>query len=101
MATSGGSSESETSEEIVTPMRSPSWSTASTATLCGTNRITARRSSPLVTLTFYLKMLTERAATSRMLTADTPDSESISIFARRVSGIESVGLNAIEFVNDT
>src|SRR5437868_9827909 len=30
-------------------MRSPSWSTASTATLCGTNRIRPRRSSPLVT----------------------------------------------------
>ena len=46
-------------------------------------------------------MLTERAATSRIEIAETADSESISIFARRVSGIESVGLNAIEFVNDT
>jgi hypothetical protein len=49
----------------------------------------------------YLKMLTDRAATSRMLTAETPDSESISIFARRVSGIASVGLKAIELVNET
>src|SRR5260221_699389 len=43
---SGGSRESETSEEIVTPMRLPSWSTVSTATLCGTNRMRLRRSSP-------------------------------------------------------
>src|SRR5438477_5895213 len=43
---SGGSSESETSEEMVTPIRLPSWSTVSTATLCGTNRIRPRRSSP-------------------------------------------------------
>ncbi len=50
---------------------------------------------------FYLKMLTERAATSRMLSAETADSESISIFALRVSGSASVGLNAIELVNDT
>jgi hypothetical protein len=49
----------------------------------------------------YLKMLTERAATRRTLSAETLDSESISIFARRVSGIASVGLNAIEFVNET
>ena len=48
-----------------------------------------------------MKMLTERAATSRMLSAETPDSESISIFARRVRGMASVGLNAIELVNDT
>ena len=104
MATSGGSSESETSEEMVTPMRSPSWSTASTATLCGTNRISARRSSPLVTLESsqsYLKMLTARAATSRMLSAETADSETISIFAQRLSGIASVGLNAIELVKET
>jgi hypothetical protein len=33
--------------------------------------------------------------------ADTPDSVSISSFAHHVSGIASVGLNAIEFVNDT
>jgi hypothetical protein len=44
-----GGSRTGRSEEIVTPMRSPSWSTASTATLWGTNRIRARRSSPLVT----------------------------------------------------
>ncbi len=33
--------------------------------------------------------------------AETADSASISSFAQRVSGIASVGLNAIEFVNDT
>lgn len=49
----------------------------------------------------YLKMFTARAATSRMLRAETADSESISSFAHRLSGIASVGLNAIEFVNDT
>jgi hypothetical protein len=49
----------------------------------------------------YLKMLTARAATSRTVTAETADSDNISIFARRVSGIVSVGLNAIEFVNET
>ena len=36
-----------------------------------------------------------------MLIAETADSESISIFAQRLSGIASVGLNAIEFVKDT
>src|SRR4029450_1287390 len=46
----------------------------------------------------YLKMLTARAATSRIVTAEIADSESISSFAQRVSGSVSVGLNAIEFV---
>ena len=46
-------------------------------------------------------MFTARAATSSTVTAESADSESISIFARRVSGIASVGLNAIEFVNET
>ena len=46
-------------------------------------------------------MLTERAATSSTVTADTADSVSINAFAQRVSGIASVGLKAIEFVNDT
>ena len=49
----------------------------------------------------YLKMFTARAVTSRMLTAEIADSDSISSFAHRLSGIESVGLNAIEFVNET
>ena len=46
-------------------------------------------------------MLTARAATSRIVTEEIADSESISCFARRVSGIASVGLKAIEFVNET
>src|SRR5207248_1895209 len=50
---------------------------------------------------YYLKILTARAVTSRMLSAETADSESISVFAQRLSGIASVGLNAIEFVNET
>ena len=45
-------------------------------------------------------MFTARAATSSTVTAETADSASISAFARCVSGIESVGLNAIEFVNE-
>ena len=48
----------------------------------------------------YLKMFTARAVTSRMLIADTPDSDSINNFAQRLSGIASVGLNAMEFVNE-
>jgi hypothetical protein len=46
-------------------------------------------------------MLTARAVTSRIVTAETADSDIISSFARRVNGIASVGLNAIEFVNET
>ena len=49
----------------------------------------------------YLKMLTARAVTSRTVMAETADSDIISSFARRVNGIASVGLNAIEFVNET
>jgi hypothetical protein len=49
----------------------------------------------------YLKMLTARAATSRIVSAETADSESIMSFVRRVSGIASVGLNATELVKDT
>jgi hypothetical protein len=43
-------------------------------------------------------MFTARAATMRIVTAATAASIAISPFARRVSGIASVGLNAIEFV---
>jgi hypothetical protein len=45
-------------------------------------------------------MFTARAVTSRMLIAEIPDSDSISSFAQRLSGIASVGLNAIEFVKE-
>src|SRR3954451_24331186 len=46
--TSGGSSESETSEETVTPIRSPSTSTLRIESPCGQSRINPRRSSPVV-----------------------------------------------------
>jgi hypothetical protein len=46
-------------------------------------------------------MFTARAATSSTVIAETLDSESISSFARRLSGIASVGLKAMQFVNDT
>jgi hypothetical protein len=45
-------------------------------------------------------MFTARAV-RRMLTTDTADSESMRSFAHLLSGIASVGLNAIEFANDT
>jgi hypothetical protein len=46
-------------------------------------------------------MLTARAATRSTVREEMVDSESISIFARLVSGIASVGENAIEFVYET
>jgi hypothetical protein len=46
-------------------------------------------------------MFTARAATSSTVIADAADSTSMSDFAQRVSGIESVGLKATAFVNDT
>jgi hypothetical protein len=46
-------------------------------------------------------MLTARAVTNSTVIAETPDSVSIKSFAQRESGIASVGLKAIEFVNDT
>jgi hypothetical protein len=46
------------------------------------------------------RMFTARAATNRIATIEIPDSIAISDFAVRVSGIASVGLNAIEFVID-
>ena len=49
----------------------------------------------------YLKMFTARAATSSTVIAEIDDSITIIAFARRVSGIASVGLNAIAFVNET
>src|SRR4051794_18934768 len=45
---SGGSSESETSDDTVTPIRSPSTSTLRIETPCGHSRISPRRSSPVV-----------------------------------------------------
>jgi hypothetical protein len=49
----------------------------------------------------YSKMLTARAATSRMASEEIADSASISSFAQRLSGIASVGLKAIELVKET
>ena len=49
----------------------------------------------------YLKMLTARAATSSTVSDEIADSDSISSFAHRLSGIASVGLKAIELVKET
>jgi hypothetical protein len=46
-------------------------------------------------------MFTARATTSRTVTDETVASVSIKPFAACVSGIVSVGLNAIEFVKET
>ena len=51
--------------------------------------------------TRYLKMFTARAATSSTTSAESVDSNSINSFAQRLSGNVSVGLKAIEFVNET
>lgn len=48
----------------------------------------------------YCKTLIARAITRSTVSAEIPDSTSMSIFIRRVRGIASVGLNAMEFVND-
>lgn len=45
-------------------------------------------------------MFTARAATNSTVVAEIADSASITIFTRRVSGIASVGLKAIEVVNE-
>ena len=49
----------------------------------------------------YLRMFTARATTITASERLIADCISISIFAQRLSGIASVGLNAIELVNDT
>jgi hypothetical protein len=48
----------------------------------------------------YVKTLTARATTSKTVTDETLASTSIRLFAECVSGIVSVGLNAIELVNE-
>ncbi len=45
-------------------------------------------------------MLTARATTRAPVTSETPDCRRKSIFVQRVSGIVSVGLNAVALVND-
>jgi hypothetical protein len=47
------------------------------------------------------RMFTARAATNSTVVAEIADSASIIIFTRRVSGIASVGLNAMALVNET
>ena len=49
----------------------------------------------------YFRMLTARAATSPIVSSDTSDCRPISSLARGVSGIVSVGLNAVADVSDT
>jgi hypothetical protein len=46
-------------------------------------------------------MFTARAATSRIVIAESVDSAAMIVFAGRVRGIASVGLNAIAFVSET
>jgi hypothetical protein len=48
-----------------------------------------------------LRMLTARAATSPTVRNDAIDSISIRLLMRTLSGIASVGLNALAFVNET
>ena len=53
------------------------------------------------TLAHEPRTFTARAATRRIVTAEIADSSPMTSFARTVSGIVSVGLNAIEFVSET
>ena len=46
----------------------------------------------------HFKMLRARDATNTMVTSADPDWSIINAFARRVSGMVSVGLKAVEFV---
>jgi hypothetical protein len=64
-------------------------------------RLQADLARPVLSWLLYLKMFTARATTSRTVTDDTVASVSIKLFANRVSGIVSVGLNAIELVKET
>jgi len=45
-------------------------------------------------------MLTARAATRSTVTTESMDSAAINALASRVSGIESVGLNAVALVSE-
>jgi hypothetical protein len=49
----------------------------------------------------YARMFTARAATRSTVTAERVDSAAINALAGRVSGIASVGLNAVAFVKET
>jgi hypothetical protein len=48
----------------------------------------------------HCRMLTARATTSTTVTSETVDWSIISILAQRDNGITSVGLNAVELVNE-
>src|SRR3954452_19198168 len=61
MPTSGGSSDSETSEPTVVPNRWPSTATVTSATPAGKRRIAARSSSPPATWRSYGRSERERA----------------------------------------
>jgi hypothetical protein len=50
---------------------------------------------------YMLRMLTARAATSPTVRNDAIDSTSIRLLMRTLSGMASVGLNALAFVNET
>ena len=79
------------------PQQQPARHEATTSTFAAPERgwpARGRASSP------YGRMFTARAATSRTVIAESIDSAAISALAGRVSGIVSVGLNAIEFVSD-
>lgn len=49
----------------------------------------------------YFRILTARAPTTTIVASDVNDWIAIIAFARPVKGNASVGLNAVEFVNDT
>src|SRR5262249_31153577 len=70
--------------------------------MCVKNRIATRilfsvRTAP----DGYLKMFTARAATRSTVIEEGADSAAIRSLAHRLSGIESVGLKAIELVKET
>ena len=50
---------------------------------------------------YMLRMLTARAATTPTVRNDAIDSSSIRVLMRTLSGMASVGLNALAFVNAT
>lgn len=49
----------------------------------------------------YERMFTARAATRRIVIAESVDSAAIKVLAGRVSGMASVGLKAMAFVRET
>jgi len=51
-------------------------------------------------LTYEPRTFTARAATSSTVTAEIADSRPMVAFARKDSGMASVGLNATEFVSE-